>query len=197
MKNRNIFIGIVGPSGAGKSTVCKILKESGDEYEHIRLDDYFKSPRTFPKKFGFPNWELPSNLKFEKLLSDLKKLADGKIVKTETFSKKKGSKGVPLTLYPKKYILVEGFMLYKNKELRSFLDKKFYFDIPTSLILERRKARFGEDHVSEYDTKIAIPEFLKHGIIQKKYADYVFDARRTQVEIAREIKLLISTVKSI
>src|SRR3989344_734816 len=138
------FVGLVGPSGAGKSTLCKILKKGSSKYEHIKLDNYFKSPKTFPKKFGFQNWELPSNLKFYKLLSDLKKLRAGKIVKTKTFPKRKGAKPKPLTLQPRKYILVEGFMLFKNKEIRNLLDTKIYLDLPTNIIIERRKIRFGQ-----------------------------------------------------
>ncbi len=191
MKIASMFIGIVGPSGAGKSTLCKKLKKNSKEYEHIKLDNYFKQSRTFPKRFGFPNWELPSNLKFNVLLHDLKKLKAGKIVKTKTFPKMKGAKPESLTLRPKKYILVEGFMLYKNKGIRDFLDRKIYLDIPKEMMIERRKIRFGENHVNEYDTKVAIPEFLKYGVVQKKYADKVIDSNKSQEEILKEVQEII------
>ena len=187
----SFFIGIVGPSGAGKSTSCKILKNSSKEYQHIKLDDYFKSPKTFPKKFGFLNWELPSNLKFSKLLSDLKKLKSGKIVRTQDFPKRKGEKAKQITLYPKKYILIEGFMLFKNKGVRDFLDIKIYLDLPKNIIKKRRKIRFGQDHLNDYDIKVAIPEFLKYGVIQKKYADYILNANRPQPEIIKDIQKII------
>ncbi len=190
--DKSIFIGIVGPSGAGKSSLCRILEKKSKLYEHIKLDDYFKSPKTFPKKFGFPNWELPSNLKFDKLFSDLKKLKAGKIVKTKDFPKRKGGKPKPITLYPRKYILIEGFMLFKNKKVRDFLDTKIYLDLPEKMIIERRKIRFGQNHLNEYDTKVAIPEFLKHGITQKKYANYVVDANKLQQKVIDEVKNIIS-----
>ena len=192
--SKSIFIGIVGPSGAGKSSLCKILEKKSKLYEHIKLDDYFKSPKTFPKKFGFPNWELPSNLKFDKLLSDLKKLEAGKIVKTKNFPKRKGDKPKPITLHPRKHILVEGFMLFKNKKVRDFLDVKIYLDLPEKMIVERRKIRFGQDHLNEYDTKVAIPEFLKYGITQKKYANYVVDANRPQKKVIKEVENIIIKV---
>lgn len=190
------FIGIVGPSGAGKSSLCKILKQNSKHYEHIKLDNYFKSPKTFPKKFGFPNWELPSNLKFNILLSDLKKLKSGGTVKTKTFPKRKGDKPKPLTLKPRRYILVEGFMLFKNKRVRDFLDTKIYLDLPTNKIIERRKIRFGQNHLNEYDTKVAIPEFLKYGIIQKKYADYIVNANRPQPEVIKKVHKIVETKKA-
>lgn len=191
MKISSIFIGIVGPSGAGKSTLCKTLKKNSKQYEHIKLDNYFKQPRTFSKKFGFSNWELPSNLKFNVLLYHLKKLKAGKIVKTKTFPKTKGSKPEPLTLRPQKYILVEGFMLYKNKEIRDFLDRKIYLNVPKKMMIKRRKIRFGKKHVNEYDVKVAIPEFLKYGVIQKKYADVVIDASKSQKEILKKVQKII------
>jgi uridine kinase len=169
-----------------------MLKKAGKEYEHIKLDNYFKSPKTFPRKHGFPNWELPSNLKFNQLLSDLKKLKKGLIVKTKSFPKKHGAKAEPLTLRPKKYILVEGFMLYKNKDVRDFLDKKIYLDLSPKGMIERRKIRFRQNHSNEYDIKVAIPEFLKYGVMQKKYADYVVDASRSQAEVARAVKALLA-----
>jgi len=193
-KYKSIFIGIVGPSGAGKSSLCKTLEKKSKLYEHIKLDDYFKSPETFPKKFGFLNWELPSNLKFDKLLSDLRKLKANKIVKTKDFPKRKGVKPKPITLYPRKYILIEGFMLFKNSKIRDFLDVKIYLKLPKKMIAERRKIRFGQDHLNEYDAKVAIPEFLKYGITQKKYADYIVKANRPQKEVVREVEKIITGI---
>lgn len=191
---KSIFIGIVGPSGSGKSSLCKILEKKSKLYEHIKLDDYFKSPKTFPKKFGFQNWELPSNLKFDKLLSDLRKLKAHKIVKTKDFPKRKGVEPKPITLYPRKYILIEGFMLFKNKKVRDFFDIKIYLDLPKNMIVERRKIRFGQDHLNDYDTKVAIPEFLKYGITQKKYADYIVEANRPQKEVIREVERIVTKI---
>ena len=190
-----IFIGIVGPSGAGKSTICKYLEAKSDDFQRVRLDNYFKLPRTFPKKHGFPNWELPSNLKFKELLADLKKLKAGKIVRTKSFPKAKGGKREPVTLHPKKYILVEGFMLFKDKAMRDFLEHKIYLDIPPEKILERRMIRFGNDHESQYDLKVAIPEFLKYGITQKKDANYVVDATQTQAKVRKDVVSIIKKIK--
>lgn len=193
MRTQSLFIGIVGPSGAGKSSLCKTLKKKSKLYEHIKLDDYFKSPKTFPKKFGFQNWELPTNLEFDKLFSHLKKLKSEKIVKTKDFPKRKGEKPKPITLYPKKYILIEGFMLFKNKKIRDFLDVKIYLDLPKNIIIKRRKIRFGQDHLNDYDIKVAIPEFLKFGIIQKKYANHVINANKPQLEVIKEVQKIIET----
>ena len=195
MKNsKHVFIGIVGPSGSGKTTLCKKLKLLLKDCEHIRLDNYFKSPKTFPKKGNFRNWELPSNLKFDVLLRHLKLLKSGKEVHAKTFPKKAGAKSEPLILRPKRIIFVEGFMLLKDKKVRDMLDVKIYLDIHPELMLKRRAIRFGSAHINEYDTKIAIPEFLKYGVTQKKYADYVIDATKPQSQVIKKVQKIISSL---
>ncbi|OGN01447.1 MAG: hypothetical protein A3I26_00975 [Candidatus Yanofskybacteria bacterium RIFCSPLOWO2_02_FULL_43_10] len=193
MKNiEHIFIGIVGPSGSGKTTLCKKLKSLLKDCEHIRLDNYFKASKTFPKKGNFRNWELPSNLKFDVLLRNLKLLKNGQSVHTKTFPKKAGAKSEPLILKPKRIILIEGFVLFEDKKVREMLDVKIYLDIHPELMLKRRAIRFGPTHINEYDTKIAIPEFLKYGVTQKKYADYIIDATKAQPSVIKKVQKIIS-----
>jgi uridine kinase len=186
------LIGIVGPSGSGKTTLVKKLASFSEDVQHIRLDNYFKDPETFPKKEGFLNWERPENLKFGELLEHLKLLKKGKEVNTKTFPKKKGGESKPIVLKPKLIVIIEGFMLFKDKEIRRILDMKIYLDIPKELMLKRRGIRFGKEHLNDYDTKVAIPEFLDYGITQKEYADYVVDASRSQEEVIEEVRRIIS-----
>jgi uridine kinase len=189
-----LVVGIVGPSGSGKSTLCQILKDGKpDKYEHIKLDNYFKDPETFPMKEGFKNWELPTNLKFDELIKDLEILKNGQEVYTKTFPKKAGVSPEPLILTPKPVILVEGFMLFKEPRLKEMLDLKIFLDIPPDKMLERRAVRFGADHINDYDTKVAIPEFLEYGITQKEEADHIVDATREQSEVIREIRGIIDS----
>lgn len=173
------IIGIAGPSGAGKTTACKILKKKSKNIEHVQLDDYFKSPKSFPKKSGFINWELPSNLKFDLLYNDIRLLKNGQVVKHKT-----------ITLKPKGIIIVEGFLLFTDSRLRKLFDKKIYLDIPTSLILKRRSLKYGK-YVSEYDKKVTLPEFKRHGLIQKNFADYVISGNQIPSAIEKEIKRII------
>jgi len=84
-------------------------------------------------------------------------------------------------------------MLFKNKKVRDILDVKIYLDIHPELMLKRRAIRFGEAHITDYDTKVAIPEFLKYGTGQKKYADYVVDATKSQAEVVKIIRDIVSS----
>ena len=189
---KTFFVGIVEPSGSGKTTLCKKLKLSNKNHEHIRLDNYFKHPRTFLLKYDFRNWGKSSNLKFDVLLEHLKELQDGKEVHTKSFPKKAGAKPESITLKPKPVVLIEGFMLFKDRKVRDILDVKVYLEINPEIMLNRRALRFGAVHITDYDTKVAIPEFLKHGTIQKKYADYVIDATRPQTQVVKEVQKIVN-----
>ena len=145
-----------------------------------------------PSRSVFKNWEKPSNLRFDVLLKHLKTLRDGKEVHTKSFPKKAGAKSEPITLKPKPIILIEGFMLFKDKKVRDMIDIKIYLEIHPELMLRRRAIRFGASHITDYDTKVAIPEFLKHGVTQKKYADYVVDATRPQSQVIKNVQTIIS-----
>ena len=117
----------------------------------------------------------------------------GKTVEIKDFSKRKGEKRKPITLRPKKYVLIEGFMLFKDKKVVDFLDKKIYLELSEEKIIERRKIRFEQDHLNDYDAKVAIPEFLKRGVTQKKDADYVIDADKPQAEVTKEVRAIIES----
>ena len=139
------------------------------------------------------NWERPENLKFKELLEHLTSLKEGKEVHTKTFPKKKGGISKKIILKPKPLIIVEGFMLFKDEKIRDMLDIKIYLDIPKEVMLERRGFRFGKEHISEYDIKVAIPEFLNYGATQKKCADHIVDANKSQEEVLNKVRKILKT----
>lgn len=178
------LIGIAGPSGAGKTTVCSILKSKYDFMEHIRLEDYFKSPETFPQKDGFVNWEVPKNLDFDLLRRHLRILKNGKSV---LFKKILDGQ---INLEPKRFIIIEGFVLFRYKRIRDLFNIKIYLDIPPDLITVRRALKFGT-HLKDYDEKVTIPEFFRYGLTQKMYADYVIDGSRPLDEVEDEVAKIL------
>lgn len=180
-KQKPLIIGIAGASGTGKTTLAKRLKRDSREWQTVSLDNYFKHPRTFPTKGTFLNWEHPLNLDFELLYQHLRALKLGKTVHTRTFPKRPGGRRYPLVLYPRKYVIVEGFILFKNRKIRRVLNIKIYLDLPSHLLLQWRARRFKRE-INEYDRRVAIPEFLKDGAVQKRYADFVIDARKSLAE---------------
>ncbi|MES2470814.1 MAG: hypothetical protein V4526_01105 [Patescibacteria group bacterium] len=167
-----VLIGIAGPSGAGKTTVSERFIKASRRFGHVRLDDYFKSQKFFSKKAGYVNWEKPANFNFKKLYSDLKKLK--------------------AAASHKKYIFVEGFLLFKYPKIRKLLDYKVYFDLPQRLVIKRRRKRLGTNELAQYDRMVTLPEFKKYGVMQKKYANAIVRTDRPIYTVIKRVKKLLT-----
>lgn len=187
-----IFIGIAGPSGAGKTTLAHYLAANyKEDFEHIRQDDYLRDPREFPMVGEFKNWEHPSNYSFDILYNHLKQLQQGREVLSRNFVWRDNDMPHEFYLKPKKYILVEGSLIMINEDVASMFDKKIYLDVPTNVMLERRAKRMGENYHADYDLKVTLPEFERHGMIQKMYTQHIVDATRDKNEVAATVKQII------
>jgi uridine kinase len=191
------IIGIAGPSGAGKTTLSHYLASSfKDEFCHVRQDDYLKDPSEFPMKGKFRNWETPSNYMFDVLARHLLNLRQGRSLAHRTFDQD-GSMRLDYEIEPKDCVLLEGSLILTDERIRGMVDLKIYLDIPPDLMVSRRAERartMGWDFdLTEYDREVTIPEFQRHGRIQKFYADYIIDATRTKRQVAGQVKKLVKS----
>lgn len=195
MNNHIYLIGIAGPSGAGKTTLSRYLSSLyKEEFEHLRQDDYAKHPATYPMKGKYMNWEVPTNIKFDEIVSHLLKLKEGKPVENHTFAKDESEPVYYYTLSPKKYVLLEGSLVLTQEAISQYCDLKIYLEIPWGVMFERRSQRMsetGQHYWREYDEKVVVPEFRKYGEIQKIYADHIVDGTKTKKEVAEEVRDLI------
>jgi len=187
-----MIVGIAGPSGAGKTTLAHFLcTYFGDDFEHIRQDDYLKDPSSFPTMGRFKNWEHPNNYKFGLIYEHLKKLQQGQEVVSRNFVWRPDEQPHEFLLKPKNFILVEGSLILTNEDLAAMFDKKIYLDIPTEIIFERRAKRMGDKYHSDYDREVTIPEFERHGMVQKLHADYIVDGMQDPRKVAYQVRDLI------
>jgi len=182
------FIGICGPSNSGKSTICESLLKKHDA-GWIEVDHYLKTKEEIPFIGEYRNWELPQNHTFNILFEDLKKLSSGESINHPVYGFKKGKIKGYRQVEPKETIFVEGFYLFSDKNIRDMLDIKIYLDIPEEEIRKRRICT-EEDYEwtkKDYLDKVYFPMYKKHGIVQKKYADFVINATPSPEEIEKEI----------
>jgi len=140
-------IGICGASCSGKTTVSKeIMKKyqtkgnSTDEIVMISQDNYY---------FGGneeTNYDIPSAIDFEKLISDVKDLMNGKEIEMPQYDfKTHQRKKETIKVQPKKFILVEGILIFCSKELRDLFDIKVYILSYGELCYYRRLKRDVEE----------------------------------------------------
>lgn len=171
-----IIIGIAGGSGAGKSTVCTaLLDKYPGKIGLIQLDDYFKP--SAPKLYGMDNWDHPDSLYLEKLASDIKEIKQGHPVTINTkneklnFSYKETEKRVPAVFYPKPIMLVEGYLVLHDVEIRKLLDVSIWLEVAHDIRWERR-VHFK---FTEYEERVLKPMHGKYVEPTKKYAENIID----------------------
>lgn len=172
MKNVTL-IGITGGSGAGKSTLCRALKEKyPDIIQVIQLDDYFKPQNDVPFYNGYTNWECPEALFLEKLNTDLLDLKNGREVLIDTKNQEfnpdfeKTQKRVAVLFKPRPIILVEGYLLLWEKNIRENLSLSFYLNVSNKTRISRRVHIQSTDYIN----KVLIPMHKKYVEPTKKFA---------------------------
>ena len=187
-----LIVGICGPSTSGKTTLCKSLLKRYDS-EHIEVDNYLKAKKDLPEEFGFKNWELPENIRFEALIKNLKDLKEGKETKIPVYECGKGIAKFRI-VKPNEFIFIDGYYILHNKEIRELLDVKIYLDLSEEEIM-KRKVKLGEEGCEwvgkDYLEKIFLPANKKYAVPQKKYADFVIDGTLSKEEIENKIKKIL------
>lgn len=177
-KMKPIIIGVGGRSCSGKSTVIKELEEKykGD-FLHINQDKFFK------KKAD--NWETPESLRFDRLIYSIKKLRNGQSTHIPTH---RWTEMFDREVKPHKVIIVEGYLLFVDKELNKLFDKKIWVDVSDVNILYRRLKRFKDINHIDYAMNVVIPHSKKYEGIQRKHADAIIDGNKSKEEIISEVE---------
>ena len=140
MGNKPCLIGVCGATRSGKTTLCnsiiKYLKS--DEKHLIHLDNYFSLELLYEHK---NNWEIPEVITWEDLIEDIEK---PKYI---------------INYMKKKFILVEGFLLFKQPLFYKF-DKSIFIWISKE---EAKKRRMETKPVpEEYYEDLVWPNFLRN-----------------------------------
>ena len=137
------------------------------------------------------NWDHPNIIRWEKLLADVKTLQRGMSVTISTWSHRSNPdyfthrRIIPRTIFPKRILIIEGYLALWNKKLRSLYRRSYYFNIDRDSSLKRRE-KFDD---SEYDTKVLIPMHKKFVEPTKEYADLAIDVSKiNEVEVFKKIE---------
>jgi uridine kinase len=178
-KVKPFIIGVCGRSCSGKSTVVETLEKENKDFLHIKQDKFFKK--------HIDNWESPHALRNDRLVYSIKKLKNGESTHipahtcTEVFDR---------LVKPHKVIIVEGYLLFENKELADLFDLKIFVDVSDENLLKRRIERQGI-HKEDYIKNVVIPESRKYEEIQKERADYIVDGNVSKEEIKEKVEEII------
>ena len=140
-----MVIGICGGSGSGKTT---LLRRISREYQELKpslfsMDNYYRPiTEQHVDEKGKVNFDLPSSLKRERLISDIKSLIQGEPIEvTEYQFNAPPEKRVLITVEPSELIIVEGLFLFEYEELQEFLDFTIFMEVDEKVQLDRRLYR--------------------------------------------------------
>lgn len=140
-----LIIGIAGGTGSGKTTVVnQIMNElPADEVAIISQDSYYKQNHhlTYEERTKI-NFDHPKSIDFELLVEHLKQLRAGKVIEQPVYSFVTHNRTKDtIKTHPRKVIIVEGILVFTNKELLKLYDIKIYVHADSDERLVRRIRR--------------------------------------------------------
>jgi len=140
MKNV-IVIGVSGGSASGKTTVANRIKEECKDSVELLSHDFYYLPHDdlpFEEKTKV-NYDHPNAFDTERLINDIKKLKQLIPIDRPVYSYKENTRlSETVRVNPVKVIILEGFMIFENAELRSLMDIKVFVDTDADERLIRR-----------------------------------------------------------
>jgi uridine kinase len=144
-----LIIGIAGGTGSGKTTVVnQILNElPADEVCVISQDSYYHATHNLSYEERTKiNFDHPKAIDFELMVSHLTALRKGEVIEQPVYSfiTHDRTKDALIT-HPRKVVIVEGILIFNNKELRDLFDIKIFVHADTDERLIRRVRRDIEE----------------------------------------------------
>lgn len=180
--DKPIVIGIAGGTGSGKTTlVDRLRSELGDNVVAMKHDDYYKanSQLTLEERKKL-NYDHPYAFDTNMLIDGLKQLIEGKSIEVPTYDFVQHTRSVESKVAEsRKVIILEGILIFENKDLRELLDIKVFVDTDADVRFIRRllrdvkkRGRDLDSVVNQYlgTVKLMHEEFVEPS---KRYADII------------------------
>ncbi len=125
-----LVVGIAGGTGSGKTTVVRKIMENFPRNEVVVLsqDSYYRDNKHLPlEERQKINFDHPNSIEFELLVEHLKQLKEGKSIEQPIYSYLTCLRSEHVeVIEPKKVTIVEGILIFTNKELRDMFDIKVF-----------------------------------------------------------------------
>jgi len=180
---RRITIGICGGTGSGKTTITNRLIEALSEESVLLLqqDHYYKDLPHLPlEERAKQNFDHPDSVDTALLIGHIRALREGKAIERPVYDFTQHRR-VPATVHlePRPALIVEGILIFENRELRSLCDIKIFVDTEADLRFIRRLRRDIEERgrtvdsvVKQYLTTVR-PMHMEFVEPSKRYADVI------------------------
>ena len=118
-----IFIGIAGGTGSGKTTLTEhLVSRFGDDIAVVHHDNYYKRQDCSFEERCKQNYDHPDAFDTDLMIQDLKKLKAGQTIYCPVYDYALHNRtDQTVEIRPAKVIIVEGILIFQNKELRDLM----------------------------------------------------------------------------
>lgn len=177
-----LIIGIAGGSGSGKTTVVnKIIKNLPDSSVSVISQDsyYWDNGHLSAEEKKKINFDHPSSIEWPLLIRHLDMLRKGENIPMPVYSYVSCARSEEIiTVSPKKVIIVEGILIFTNKELRNRFGIKAFVDADADDRLMRilwRDSERGRSFTQALEHYANFVKPMHEQFIEptKKYADII------------------------
>ena len=177
-----LVIGIAGGSGSGKTTFAnKIIQYFGGDVATLNHDFYYKPFAELPlEERKKQNFDHPNAFDTDLLIADLVRLKHGEDIDRPIYSYTEFTR-LPETVRvaAAQVIIVDGILIFENRQLRELFDIKVYVDTDSDVRLIRRLTRDvkerGRSLQSVMDQYLSTVKPMHEEFVEpsKRYADVI------------------------
>jgi uridine kinase len=182
-RNTPLVVAIAGGSGSGKTTVAQsILDRVGrNRIAYLPHDAYYKDLSNLPHNQRLEvNFDHPDSLETNLLTQHIRQLKKWQGVDLPVYDFKNHTRtDQVIHIEPQKVILVEGILIYVEKDLRELFDVKIFVDTDADIRFIRRlerdiseRGRTTENVINQY-LRTVRPMHLDFVEPSKRYADII------------------------
>lgn len=182
MENKILVIGIAGGTGSGKTTLMNnLITEFAGSVTVLSHDNYYKrhDELTYEERCRL-NYDEPAALETDLMARHLDCLRRGEAIDCPVYDFTVHNRSdETIRISPEKVIIVEGILIFENKELRDLMDIKVFVDTDADVRLCRRilrdvekRGRTLESVVDQYQTTVK-PMHEQYVEPSKKFADII------------------------
>ena len=177
------IIGVAGGTGSGKSTLVKRLQEAFRDEDVATLchDYYYKAhPELTYEERTKLNYDHPQSFDTDMLVEHIRTLKQNVPIERPVYSFVEHNRTEEkVAVKPSKVIIIDGILIFENKELRDLMDIKVFVDTDADVRLARRilrdvreRGRSMESVINQYTSTVKPmhEEFVEPS---KRYADVI------------------------
>ena len=182
MENNILVIGIAGGTGSGKTTLMQRLVERfGSDVTVLSHDNYYRRRDDMPfEQRCKVNYDEPAALETNLMARHLEALRHGQAIDCPVYDFSQHNRSnETVHIEPKPVIIVEGILIFENKQLRDLMDIKIFVDTDADIRLCRRirrdvreRGRTLESVIEQYQTTVK-PMHEKYVEPSKRHAHIV------------------------